>query len=416
MIALVDCNNFYVSCERVFNPKLNKKPVVVLSNNDGCVIARSNEAKKIGIKMGEPVFKIKYIIEKYNVYVFSTNLTLYGDMSKRVIDILSQHVKRMEVYSIDEAFLDFSDFPEEERAFHIREIIMQYTGIPVSIGIAKTKTLAKVANSIAKRNNNSGVYLMLDESIILQSLRQFPVDNLWGVGRRYAKKLKEIGIYNAYQFSKAETSLIQKQLSINAVKTQKELKGEICYPLELTSRRKKSICTSRSFSEDIKKLRVLKESVSSYASTCSMKLRKEKSCCSVISVFLNTNPFKYNSKQYNPYKTFKLDVPTNDSLEIIKFALKGLNQIYHDDYSYKKAGVIVGGIVSENEIQLSLFNNLDRKKRVKINAVLDDINTKIGSDKIRFAVQGKGRGWRLKQEKLSPCYTTKFSDILEVRI
>ncbi|HIG09742.1 MAG TPA: Y-family DNA polymerase [Alphaproteobacteria bacterium] len=416
MIALVDCNNFYASCERVFNPKLEKKPVVVLSNNDGCIIARSNEAKKLGIKMGEPAFKIKKTIEQHNINVFSTNFALYGDLSNRVMSVLKSEVNLIEIYSIDEAFLDFSDYANIERGVALGKKIKQWTGIPVSVGIAPTKVLAKVANHIAKKHTKSGVFMFNNKDLIKRALNVFSVEDLWGVGRKHAKRLKEAGIHTALQFRQADTHWIKRQLSINGVKLQKELLGEVCYPLEITAPRKKNICTARSFGVEIKELNKLKEAVSSHANTCAIKLREEKSCCSTISVFLSTNPFKPQAKQYHPYRVFNLDIPTNDSLEIVRFALQGLEQIYRSDCIYKKAGVIVGRTVPENMIQLSLFDNVDRDKRREINSVVDKINRKMGRNKVKLAVQGADRKWKLKQEKLSPCYTTRFADILEVRI
>lgn len=416
MIALADCNNFYVSCERVFNPKLERKPVVVLSNNDGCIIARSNEAKKLGIRMGEPIFKIKNVVEKFNVNVFSTNFALYGDLSERVMNTFRTEVNKMEVYSIDEAFLDFSDLADKERAIQIKKKVQMWTGIPVSIGISKTKTLAKVANHIAKKYTKEGVFMFDDKDLIRRSLNVFPVEDLWGIGRRHAKRLKEVGICTALQFRETDTGWIKRHLSINGVKLQKELKGEVYYPLETTIQRKKNICTARSFGTSIKELSKLREVVSSHANNCATKLRKEKSCCSTISVFLSTNSFIPQAKQYHPYRVFNLDVPTNDSIEIVRFALKGLDQIYRSDYIYKKAGVIVGRTIPESQVQLSLFDNLDRDKRRKINSVVDTINRKMGRNKVKLAVQGTGRKWKLRQERLSPRYTTRFSDILEVRI
>jgi len=416
MIALVDCNNFYASCERVFNPKLEKKPVVVLSNNDGCIIARSNEAKKLGIKMGEPAFKIKKTIEQHNINVFSTNFALYGDLSNRVMSVLKSEVNLIEIYSIDEAFLDFSDYANIERGVALGKKIKQWTGIPVSVGIAPTKVLAKVANHIAKKHTKSGVFMFNNKDLIKRALNVFSVEDLWGVGRKHAKRLKEAGIHTALQFRQADTHWIKRQLSKNGVKLQKELLGEVCYPLEITAPRKKNICTARSFGVEIKELNKLKEAVSSHANTCAIKLREEKSCCSTISVFLSTNPFKPQAKQYHPYRVFNLDIPTNDSLEIVRFALQGLEQIYRSDCIYKKAGVIVGRTVPENMIQLSLFDNVDRDKRREINSVVDKINRKMGRNKVKLAVQGTDRKWKLKQEKLSPCYTTRFADILEVRI
>ena len=416
MIALVDCNNFYASCERVFNPKIENKPVIVLSNNDGCVIARSNEAKALGIKMGEPAFKLKNIIEKYNINVFSTNFALYGDLSKRVMNVMSAEVDKMEIYSIDEAFLDLTDYASKERGIAIKKKVQQWTAIPVSVGIAPTKVLAKVAGHIAKKHTKAGIFMFDKEGLIRRALNVFKVEDLWGIGRKNAKKLKAVGIHTALQFRECDSNWIRRHLSINGVRLQKELYGEVCYPIEVTRKRKQNICTARSFGTEIKELSKLKEAIGSHANTCATKLRKEKSCCTSISVFLSTNPFKPQAKQYNPYKVIQLEVPTNDSMEIVKTAIKGLESIYRDDCIYKKAGVIVGRIVPQEQTQLSLFDSLDREKRKSINVAVDKINATMGKNKVKLAVQGNGRKWRLKQEKLSPCYTTRFTDILEVVI
>ena len=416
MIALVDCNNFYASCERVFNPKIENKPVIVLSNNDGCVIARSNEVKVLGVKMGEPAFKLKNLIERYNINVFSTNFALYGDLSKRVMNVMRAEVDKMEIYSIDEAFLDFTDYASKERGVAIKKKVQQWTGIPVSVGIAPTKVLAKVAGHIAKKHTKAGVFIFDDESLIRRALNVFKVEDLWGIGRKNAKKLKAVGINTALQFRECDSSWIKRNLSINGVRLQKELYGEICYPIEVTRKRKQNICTARSFGTEIKELSKLKEAIGSHANTCATKLREEKSCCTTVSIFLSTNPFKPQAKQYNPYKVIQLDVPTNDSMEIVKVAIKALESIYRDDCIYKKAGVIVGRIVPQEQTQLSLFDSLDREKRKRVNVAVDKINATMGKSKVKLAVQGNGRKWRLKQEKLSPCYTTRFTDILEVVI
>ena len=416
MIALVDCNNFYASCERVFNPKIENKPVIVLSNNDGCVIARSNEAKVLGVKMGEPAFNLKNIIEKYNINVFSANFALYGDLSKRVMNVISSEVDKMEIYSIDEAFLDVTDYASKERGIAIKMKVQQWTGIPVSVGIAPTKVLAKVAGQIAKKYTKSGVFMFDDEGLIRRALNVFKVEDLWGIGRKNAKKLKAVGIHTALQFRECDSNWIRRHLSINGVRLQKELYSEVFYHIEVTRKRKQNICTARSFGTETKELTQLKEAIGSHANTCATKLRQEKSCCTNISVFLSTNPFKPQAKQYNPYKVIQLDVPTNDSMEIVKIAIKGLESIYRDDCIYKKAGVIVGRIVPQEQTQLSLFDSLDREQRKSINVAVDKINATMGKNKVKLAVQGNCRKWRLKQEKLSPCYTTRFTDILEVVI
>ena len=417
MIALVDCNNFYASCERVFQPKLENKPIVVLSNNDGCVIARSNEAKALGIKMGAPAFKMKPIFDYHNVYVFSSNFALYGDLSNRVMQILSQESPAIEIYSIDEAFLDLKGIKKLNKfSIDLRKKVEQWTGIPVSVGIAPTKTLAKVANRIAKKYKKDGVFLMKEPATITRVLKHVAVDELWGIGKKYSKFLSQRGFQTAYDLVNASESWVRNNMTVNGLRMIKELKGISCLPLEYETQRKKNICTSRSFGMDVKTLYELEEAVASYASTCAMKLRKEKSLTSSILVFVKTNPFKELNSQYSPCQKVILDVPTNDSMEITSQALSVLKRIYKDGFNYKKAGVIVGDIVSEESRQLSLFTTQDIFKTKNIMNAMDDINRKMGRNKVRLAVQGFDRKWRLKQEKLSPCYTTRFEDVLEVKI
>jgi DNA polymerase V len=417
MLALADCNNFYASCERVFQPHLQNKPVVVLSNNDGCVIARSNEAKALGIKMGEPAFRLKDIIKSKNIQVFSSNFALYGDMSKRVMSTMREEVKRMEVYSIDESFMDFSgEASPEEKAIALRKKVLQHTGIPVSIGIAPTKTLCKVAGLIAKKHTKTGVFLLNDKKLIERALKWLPVEDLWGVGRKHASFLKNVGINTAYDLCNADNSWIKRHLSVIGLRMVKELRGTPCFGLEENTKQKKNICTSRSFGKKVNKLEELKESVSSFASDCAYKLRQQKSCATRISIFITTNPFNPNAKQYKGLTSIKMDTPTNDSIEIVRLALQALEKVYRDGYVYKKAGVVVSDIVPQSQQQLSLFDNLDRKKHQKIMSSLDLINNKMGKDKVRLAVQGHQRKWRLKQERLSPCYSTRIKEALVVKL
>ena len=417
MIALVDCNNFYASCERVFQPKLEGKPIVVLSNNDGCVIARSNEAKALGIKMGAPAFKMKSIFDRNNVSVFSSNFALYGDISNRVMRILSQKAPAIEIYSIDEAFLDFNGIKKPNQfSIELRKIVKKWTGIPVSIGVAPTKTLAKVANHVAKKYKSNGVFVLNNESSINRVLKHIPVEELWGVGRQYAKFLSTRGFETAYDLVSANESWIRTNMKVNGLRMVKELKGIPCYELELTSARKKNICTSRSFGMEVKELKDLKEAVANHATMCAMKLRKEKSLATSILVFIKTNPFKNEDFQYNNAQKIIMKVPSNDSMEITKNALLLLNIIYKKGYSYKKAGVIVSDIVPEGSRQLSLFTNKDPFKVNNVMKAIDKVNQAMGRNKVRLAVQGFDRKWRLKQEKLSPCYTTRFSDILTVKL
>lgn len=417
MLALADCNNFYASCERVFQPKLEGKPILVLSNNDGCVIARSNEAKALGVKMGIPVFEIRDLIERHDIQLFSSNFTLYGDLSKRVMSTIKQEVKAMEVYSIDEAFMDFSgEGSPLEKGIALKEKVKQYTGIPISIGIAPTKTLCKVAGLIAKKHTSSGVFVLQDSALIERALKWLAVDELWGIGRRHGRMLKNMGINSAYDLCCADDSWIKRRLSVLGLRMVKELKGIPCIPLQQDASRKKNICTSRSFGKHITTISELKEAVSNYASNCAYKLRKQKSCASRISVFIHTNPFKPSDKQYKGITSITVDTPTNDSVEIVRLAIQALEKLYRADYRYKKAGVIVGNIVPQKQQQLSLFDHIDRKKQQAVMTVLDKINDNIGREKVRLAVQGNQRKWRMKQEQLSPCYSTRIDEALTIFI
>ncbi len=417
IIALVDCNNFFASCERVFRPNLVSKPVVVLSNNDGCVIARSNEAKALGIKMGAPAFKNEKLFERNGVNVFSSNFALYGDMSKRVMDTIRPEVDDMEVYSIDEAFLVFEGPAAEERARALRVKVEQWTGIPVSIGLAPTKTLAKIATRIAKKMPEmNGVFVLSSPADIARALQRCPVEDIWGVGHRSAAKLQSYGITTALKLSLADSGWVRRNLSVTGVRLQKELQGTVCSTVNDHAPRKKNIRTARSFGKEVTSLAGLKESVGTFAVNCARKLRREGSCCSAVTVFVNTNPFKPQATQYNAARTIKLEVPTNDNLEIVDAAIRALREIYRADCTYKKAGVLVGDIVPSEQVQLGLFDSVDRTKRGTLMKSVDSINDKMGRDKVRLAVQGFDRKWRLRQERLSPCYTTRFSEILTVRV
>ena len=420
MIGLVDCNNFYVSCERVFNPSLIGKPVVVLSNNDGCVIARSNEAKAIGIIMGVPAFQIKKEIEKHQIKVFSSNYTLYGDMSQRVMTSLNQFASEIEIYSIDEAFLDFRGFEYfnlNEHGKQIVKTITKNTGIPLSIGIAPTKTLAKVANKIAKKNPaNMGVFVLNNEQEILQAIKQFPVEDIWGVGRRYAELLKKHNVNTAFDFTQMPNDWVQKHLTIVGVRMWNELQGNSQIELELVTSPKKNICTSRSFGNMLTEYTPIEEAVANYAARCAEELREQNSCAKVLMVFLHTNQHRKDLPQYAKNIVINLPVASNSTIELIHYAKKGLKLIFKKGYHYKKAGIIVSKIIPENAVQQDLFDHTDRNKQAAIMQALDEINSKLGKDKVRIATQGFDGKWKLRQEQLSPCYTTRLSDILTIRV
>lgn len=420
MYALADCNNFYASCERVFNPSLIGRPIVVLSNNDGCVIARSNEAKAVGIKMAQPAYQIKEIVEKYNVAVFSSNYTLYGDMSHRVMNVLNSFTPDIEIYSIDEAFLGLHGFEHLdllEYARTIKKTTTQSTGIPISLGIAKTKTLAKVANHLAKKNPElKGVFLINTEEDRISTLKRTEIDDVWGIGRQYTKFLLKYGVKTAYDFSRLPDEWVRKNMSVVGLKTKKELLGIPCVDLEHITPQKKSICTSRSFGEMQTELEYLQEAVASFANACAHKLRKQNSCAELVMVFIHTNFFRNDLPQYSMTKTATLPVASNSSIEIAHYALQALRSIYRKGYKYKKAGVIVSGISSANNIQMSIFDNVDRDKHKRAMLAMDSMNDRYGRNIVKLAAQGSGHNWKLVREKLSPNYTTQWNDIITINL
>jgi len=416
-IAIVDCNNFYASCERVFNPKLNDKPVVVLSNNDGCVIARSQEVKDLGIPMGIPIFKIRHLVEIHNIQIFSSNFALYGDISNRIMNIIRSGNPDIEVYSIDEAFVNINPRYTDpiDYAIKLRNRIHQWTGIPVSVGIGKTKTLAKVANHLAKRGAGRDNVCLIDDSNDKVLLQKVKVHDIWGVGRRKQKFLKINGIYNAYDLKQSNPDWIQKHMTIISRHTVDELNGRKKIELEREFATKKSISTSRSFSRMISDLNTLKNAISSHASRSAEKLRSQNSYVNCIGVYLCTNRFRSDLPQYRRYINVQLPVALNDTSGIIHAALEGLYAIYKSGYEYKKCGVVLNDLVQANEVQQSLF--YDRRDRdERISESIDRINQAFGSDTIRYAVQGKNESWSIKREKLSPSYTTDWNEFLTLKI
>lgn len=418
MFALIDCNNFYASCERVFNPSLNARPVVVLSNNDGCVIARSNEAKELGIPMGAPAFKIKDIVASGKVEVFSSNFALYGDMSSRVMSVLSMFSPEMEIYSIDEAFMDFSGFELHDLqniGLEMKRRVQQWTGIPVSVGFAPTKSLAKVANRIAKKfsEHTGGVYIIENEELRLKALKWLKVEDVWGIGRRHAARLHEMKVYTAYQFTQLSDRWVRDMMTVVGLRLKQDLEGVAILQLE-DVKDKKSIATTRTFDGNYSDPALIKERVASFAVTCAEKLRHQHACCNSVMVFLHTNGFRSDQPQYSKSIVIKLPFATNSSIELVKFAVMGFEQIYKAGYAYKKAGVILGDFSPEDNQQLNLFDNRNIKHIALMKAV-DKINQSYGQQKIRLAAQDVGRVWKMKQEKLSPRYTTNLNEIITVK-
>ncbi|MGL5895323.1 MAG: Y-family DNA polymerase [Bacteroidales bacterium] len=418
MIALVDCNNFYCSCERVFNPRYEGRPVVVLSNNDGCVIARSNEAKALGIAMGEPAFKLKELVERHDVAVFSSNYTLYGDMSRRVMNILIGFSPTTEVYSVDEAFLSldgFELFDLMEYTRHIRQTVHQWTGIPVCVGVAQTKTLAKIANRLAKKSiDGGGVFMIKTQGEIRDALDATAVEDVWGIGRRYSAMLNSYGVRTALDFAHLDQRWVKRQMGVVGLRILKELNGERCIELTVSEQRKKSITTSRSFGEMICELYPLSDAVSNFAAKCAYKLRKQGGCARELTVFVATNPFRHDLPQYYDSRIIELPVATSSSIEIVAYARRLLAEMYRCGYSYKKAGVILGNIISKDEVQGSLFDPIDRVKHSNLMTIMDSCNDYIGREKIRLAAQGTTRSWHLKREHISGCFSTRIDESIVV--
>lgn len=420
MYALVDCNNFYCSCERLFDPRLNGRPIVVLSNNDGCAIARSEEAKALGIAMGTPAFMIEQTLKKHNVSVFSSNYTLYGDMSDRVMKTLARFVPRLEIYSIDEAYLDLNDLPYCDLltlGMNIRKTVMHDTGIPVSIGIAPTKTLAKMANRSAKKNfRDIGVYYAGTNELVADMLQQTAVEDICGIGHRHSLRLRAHKIDTAWAFAQMSGDWVRTHMSVVGLRLQNELKGISSIENEYEPKKKKNICNSRSFGARLTDKKQIEEAVANYAANCARKLREQNSCCKKLNVFIQTNPHKTDEEQYMQAIDIQLERASNNTSEIIKYAIKGLSLIFRPGLRYMKAGVIVMDIVPEEEVQGNLFEATNPKNNKAVMAALDGINRSLGKDAVRFAVQGFERSYSLQAAKLSPQYTTNIDHILKVRI
>ena len=416
--ALVDCESFYASCERVFRPDLKNIPIVVLSNNDGCVIARSTEAKKMGIAMGVPWFKVRELFLKQNGQVFSSNFTFYGDMSARVMNILEGFVPRVEIYSIDEAFLDLDSLKENYNLYdfgcHIRSIVRQWTGIPVRIGIAPNKTLSKIAiNEIKRTNQPTSVMYLSTEKQIEEALKHTPVHKVWGVGRRLTNHLNNAGILTALDLANVNPRNIRKQFSVVLERTVRELKGERCLDLDDDISSKKQIVVSRSFGERVSDLKTLKPIVSNFAVRAAEKLRHERRKCSQISVFVRTSPFNQNKPQHSGIKTIELFSPTNDTRDILAATKKGLLPIFKSGYDYAKAGIILNRFSDETVRQQLLFKDPDSpKENTEFMRYIDQMNTY--ETQVYFASQNTKKWSPMKQNMTSPKYTTNWYQLPRV--
>ncbi len=409
MIALIDANNFYVSCERVFNPRLEGRPVVVLSNNDACVVARSNEVKALGVKMGTPLFQLRPLIHQHQIQIFSSNYALYGDLSRRVMETLGLFSPEVEVYSIDEAFLCLAGQSYETVSQDIRQRVKQWTGIPVSVGVATTKTLAKIANHQAKQQG--GVCVLREPEPVLA---QLPVSEVWGIGRRLTQRLEAQGITTALHLQQADLALIRQLLGIVGVRTVLELRGVSCLPLELCPQPRKSCCVSRGFGRPVESLAELKEAISFYGATAAAKLRRDRRVAQAMTVFITTSRFRPQEPQYANSETLVLPYPANDTPTLVQAALRATERLYRPGYSYHKAGVMLMELSEGAIAQGSLF--VDESKREmagRLMGVIDSLNRRFGAGTVRWAAEGFQQGWRMRAEWRSPRFTTRWDELVK---
>lgn len=414
-LALVDCNNFYVSCERLFRPDLAGRPVVVLSNNDGCVVSRSNEAKAIGIKMGQPWFQAKALAEEHNILALSSNYALYADLSNRVMNLLADFSPRHEVYSIDECFVDLTGMPElRSVSYAMREKIMRWTGIPVCVGIGPTKTLAKLANFVSKKHPRSkGVfnYNALNEAQKSKLLSGIPVDEVWGVGRKLAPRLAEYGVETVQELREAHTPTLRAEFGVVVEKIQRELQEIACVGTEEVTPPRQQIIASRSFGNPARDMASLKAAVALFVENACAKLRAQQSHASMLQVFLRTNRFRDDLPQYNPSMAVPLVTPTDSSLVINRWASVLIDQIWRPDYAYKKAGVMLSEITPNTQRQADMFAKAEQAEDSKLMPVLDRINQRFGRGVIRISSQDAGEKWEMRQERKSPAYTTSWDEV-----
>lgn len=413
LFVLADCNNFYASCERVFEPKLIGKPIVVLSNNDGCVVARSKEAKALGIPMGAPLFEWKDVIERNRVVVRSSNYVLYGDMSQRVMDSLAQFSPEIEIYSIDEAFLTFPPDTPLETLLEIRKKVLQWTGIPISLGIAPTKTLAKLANEMAK--GDVGAFSLADPQARPKLLEKLPVGEVWGIGSRITNKLNGFGIWTVGDLIRADDEWIRRHFTVMLLRTVWELRGVSCLSLEEVSPAKKSIICSRSFGKTVRIYDEIAEALASYTARAAEKTRRQKSLVSYLEVFILTNIHKPNQPYYSNKQMVVLPEPSAHTPTLIHYAKLSLQKIFREGLEYKKVGVVFGGLVPENSYQRDLFTKTP-KKHGELMALLDKTNRRYGKKILKFAAEGIAQEWQMRAEQKSRCFTTRWEDLLNIRI
>ena len=412
--ALLDCNNFYCSCERVFAPRLIGVPVVVLSNNDGCVIARSEEAKRLGIKMGAPAFKNEAMFRRNGVQVLSSNYALYGDMSARVMRTLRTMVEYIEVYSIDEAFLSLGDSQGESFAQALRARVRQWTGIPVSVGIGATKTLAKLANRWAKKNPRLNGVFDLAAAGADEILARIECQDIWGIGRRTAAKLAKAGIRTALDLKLADIPWIRNELGVVGERIARELNGISCLELEEVPASKKAIASARSFGHQVESIEEIQQALSTYIARVAEKLRAGKLLAARMEVFVETNPFKPELPQYHAGAQAMFLRPTNQTPVLISRGLELLRKVYRPGFQYKKTGVMVTELTQEDSVQMSLLEEGGEDQQKHLQAVVDQLNKRLGQNTVRYASMGMRQTWKMRQERKSPCYTTRWDELLVV--
>ena len=418
-IALVDCNSFYVSCERLFNPSIIKKPVVVLSNNDGCVISRSTETKAFGIKMGEPYFKVKKIINENNIKVFSSNYSLYGDISRRVMKTLKQFSPQIEIYSIDEAFLNVSSIKDEDLIDYgnkIRKTILKWTGIPTSIGFASTKTLSKAANHIAKKEK-SGVVNLINSKKINEYLMKIKINDVWGVGKQLTKFYIKNGINTAYELKNMPNNWIKKNTNVFGSRTVMELKGISCISLDIHQEKRKNCCVSRSFSKKVTKLEELKKSIATHCLNAAEKIRIDNQTAKKITVFIRTSPFQKDRNYYANEKNIDLPIRTNDSIDLVRESLNALKYIYKEGYRYQKTGIILSGLKDVDVYKKNLFTKIsNEEKRIKLMKAIDYTNIKYGRNALSIAQAGLKKDWNIKKQHSSKINTVCFDFLPIIKV
>lgn len=428
VFALVDGNNFYVSCERVFNPQLEGRAVVVLSNNDGCVVARSNEAKALNIGMGVPVFKVRDIVRRHRITVLSSNYTLYGDMSQRMMAVIGQFSPRQEIYSIDESFIDLSGFGHidlQQLGAEIRQRVRRWVGVPTCVGIAPTKTLAKLANDCAKkRAGYTGVcdWTQLDAARLQQVLSTFAAGDVWGIGPRWGTQLLALGIRSANDLATADIAMLRSRFGVVMERTARELRGISCLDMEEVTADRKQIISSRSFGKVTTRLEDLGEAVTQYICRAAEKLRRQQGVCATLQVFLQTNAFRVDDPQYHPTVTVKLGAPSDDSMRLTGAALSGLRRIYKPGYRYVKAGVVLNDIRPRAIEQLSLFDagptpaearvvEARASARHQLMGLIDNVNRQQGKGTLQLASAGIRNAWAMKRDSMTPAYTTRWDEL-----